>query len=220
MIYSFNGNTEKFHSEFFGLLCENVLPSRFEDASVTNILMLEVGIGISNFLNKRNSNTSSTTTTHVEIFFPQSVKLSEKECNSLQYLSGYIVQKLFKKFRYGRLSNGEAAKTYSALLLSFKVDSDDRQKLINIKDRGGLWRVNKVVHDVFLECELFFCEKTALVSRNFERTTFVKEFLQVSRTSQNFNALCLTADIKVSKEWRINLLDLMIPLYVNVRMFS
>ena len=37
----FSGDAEKFYSGFYGLLLDNLLPSKFEDETVTNILMIE-----------------------------------------------------------------------------------------------------------------------------------------------------------------------------------
>ena len=36
------------------------------------------------------------------------------------------------------------------------ADSDDTQTLLNAKDRGGLWRVDETVENIFIECKKVF----------------------------------------------------------------
>ena len=43
-------DVEKFYSNFFSLLVTNVLPCKFDDASVTNILMSELANILLNYL--------------------------------------------------------------------------------------------------------------------------------------------------------------------------
>lgn len=214
-IFNFNGDNEKFYSDLFGLLVNNLLPSKFADHCLTNTLMIEVAHGLVNHLNKNtvmpiiDDNTKTA-----------SQSLSEKELFSLQYVSGYVVKKLFTRFRYGRLSKNEIARTYATLLQSFKVTLDDSQKLINAKDRGGLWKVNRKILDVFIECELLFQQKTSVLQSSFHQPLFVKQFLKQATTISKFQTACLAAEIEVKKEIRLNLLEHMLSLYTNVRMFS
>ena len=51
LIAGYRGDSEKFHSQFFGLLLENLPPNMLDDYTVTNILMQEVVIPITNHLN-------------------------------------------------------------------------------------------------------------------------------------------------------------------------
>ena len=41
IVEDFSGDAEKFYSGSYGLLLDNLLPSKFEDETVTNILMTE-----------------------------------------------------------------------------------------------------------------------------------------------------------------------------------
>ena len=41
IVEDFSGDAKKFYSDFYGLLLDNLLPSKFEDETVTNILMTE-----------------------------------------------------------------------------------------------------------------------------------------------------------------------------------
>ena len=56
---SFNGNAEAFYSKFYGLFQENLLPTIFEDRSVTNTFMIEVANYILHHLFAKSSDMSS-----------------------------------------------------------------------------------------------------------------------------------------------------------------
>ena len=63
-----------------------------------------------------------------------SVKLSERELKSLQYIIGYVVHKLYSKFRFSKNKDYVCSKQCLSILLCCKIDSDDTQTLINTKD--------------------------------------------------------------------------------------
>ena len=82
-----------------------------------------------------------------------SVKLPERE---LQYIVGYVVHKLYSKFKFSKNKDCVYSKQCLSILLCCKIHSDDAQILINAEDRGGLWRVNETVQNIFIECEKIF----------------------------------------------------------------
>ena len=43
LISEYTGDAETFYAVFHGMLCDNLLPTKFEDLSDTNILLSEVG---------------------------------------------------------------------------------------------------------------------------------------------------------------------------------
>ena len=58
-ISKYNGDAKKFYSQFYGLLYENLLPSKFEDVLLTNTLLTEVANQILKELSGSKYNTSS-----------------------------------------------------------------------------------------------------------------------------------------------------------------
>ena len=44
-------------------------------------------------------------------------------------------------------------------MIAGKVDDDDSQRLINVKDRGGLWKVGEATQKFFEICEIAFKRK-------------------------------------------------------------
>ena len=63
-----------------------------------------------------------------------SVKLSERELKSSQYIVGYVVHKLYSKFKFSKNKDCVYSKQCISILLCCKIDSDDTQILINTKD--------------------------------------------------------------------------------------
>ena len=63
-----------------------------------------------------------------------SVKLSERELKSLQYITVYVVHKLYSKFKFSENKDCIYSKQCLSVLLCCKIDSDDTQTLINPKD--------------------------------------------------------------------------------------
>ena len=83
-----------------------------------------------------------------------SYDLSNKDLMTLHYLAGIVVHKLYVKFRFkSRKCDDEFNKQGTSLLFAYKVDHDCSQTYVNLRDRGGLWKVNKDVQKVFIQCE-------------------------------------------------------------------
>ena len=85
------------------LLVDNLLPSKFDEACVTNSLIFEVANHVLNFLSGINTNMDTLDS------MPEINYISDKECKSLQYLAVFILHKLHSKLRYAK--NGKVFKT-------------------------------------------------------------------------------------------------------------
>ena len=93
-------------------------------------------------------------------------EITDKEMKSLQYLSGFVLHKMYKKFKIAsrkNLNNNYNLQCCSILHVC-KVETDESQTLINVHDRGGLWRANPKIIDLFVQCEMFFESKHQFLS--------------------------------------------------------
>lgn len=211
VIDSFKGDAEKFYSGFFSLLVVNVLPSKFDESNATNTLMSEVANLLLNHLSG------------VEVGNLDGTKepksLSAKEEKSLQYLAGFILHKLYSKFFYSRKGRSTYQQIIS-ILQACKVESDDTQTLINARDRGGLWRVNKQIERVFMQAELLFRAKTASFKTKLVCQDLVEEILKDSLVLYDYNDICSNSNLKINKEVSMDLLEHMVTIYFRVRTFS
>ena len=95
LIHAYSSDAEKCYAEFYALLSKNMLPTKFDDITVTNILMTEVANHILMHLPDKNSDISSSSKPITSI--------TDKEIKCLQYISGYIVHKLHNKFRFSKI---------------------------------------------------------------------------------------------------------------------
>ena len=210
IIKEFNGDAEKFYASFYGILVDNMLPVKFEDSTSTNILMAEVGNHILLHLSgSKITDLSSPVST-----------LSENEIKSLQYLSGYIIHKFYTKFQFSKNRESEFNRQCVAILQACKIDSDETQTLVNVRDRGGLWRTNGKIQDVFYQCEMIFRNKTASFITKLNCGDLVDNMFQNSTILSNFKSICHDIDPKVDKEISLDLLERILILYVRVRAFS
>ena len=86
-------------------------------------------------------------------------ELTKNEIYALQYLAGYIFHKFYKKFKQ-QLKNNEIYMQYCSILSAGKVYQDEEQILVNAKNRGGLWKVDSDVQNMFLLIEKLFRKET------------------------------------------------------------
>ena len=94
------------------------------------------------------------------------------------------------------------------------------QTLVNARDRGGLWRVNKNMQDIFSKSECIFRNKTARFSVKIDAAEIVQNIIESSTIKSKFKTVCCDIDPKVDSEISINLLEQMLTLFVRIRTFS
>ena len=149
MMYGYSGDAEKFYSNFFSLLVVNVLPLKFEDPIITITVMSELANMLLNHLSGVDA---------VKFGTKEPTKsFSEKEEKSLQYLSGFILHKLYSKFCYSM--NRSTHQQFISILQACKVEHGDTQTLINARDWGGLWRVHKKLKKSSYKQSLYFAQE-------------------------------------------------------------
>jgi len=211
VVDSCNGDAEKFYSKFYALFLDNILPRKFDDKTVTNTLLAEVANEVLAYLSGNN------------VMGPEgdvSVGVSEKELKSLQYLAGYVIHKLYTKFRFSKNSASVFNHHCCLILHACKVETDVSQTLIDARDRGGLWKISKRMQSVFLECEKLFRKSTSGFISKLSCEVLVQEAFKNSIVISCFNALVLSVDVYIKKEFRMNLLEHILTLYFRVRSFS
>ena len=209
VIDCYNGDAEKFYTKFYSLFLENVLPTKFDNKSLTNTLLAEVANEILEHL----SGNSTTITTEPK----NKISIPDKEMKSLQYLAGFVIHKIYTKFRFSKNSASLFHQQCCLILHACKVDTDDSQTLIDARDRGGLWKVSKTMQDIFVECELIFRAKTTGFKTSIVCEELVIETMKNIIVMSNFNSIALSVDTRIKKEFRLNLLEHILTLFVRVR---
>ena len=111
------GDAEKFYSGFYGQLLDNLLPSKFEDETVTNILMTQPA----NHILIQLSGGSDI----VSLQPPPSPKsehvLADRDFRSLQYIAGYIVHRMYTKFKFSKDYKSDHRQQTLSILKACKV---------------------------------------------------------------------------------------------------
>ena len=213
IIEYFEGDAEEYYTSVYTLFLDNLLPKKFKHRSITNLLMQEVANQILVHLTDSKLSTLETHST-------TSSSLTEKDRNKLQYLGGYILHKLHSKFRFGKDWSRQYNKACAAILEACRVENDTSQTLVNIRDRGGLWRVEKRMQTIFSHCEIIFRLHTADFKTSLVCKDIVSEALEDSTLISSFETICLDAEVEVQKELIHNLLEDIVTLFVKVRTFS
>ena len=86
--------------------------------------------------------------------------LSEKEQAGLQYVGGYVLHNLHKKYaRKNTTENQQAMEILRAGKLEHGYES---QKLVPNLNRGGLWNITKYAQNIFLKTECHFRQLTSV----------------------------------------------------------
>ena len=91
VVEEFKGDAEKFYSKFYDLFIENLLPSKFTKAFLTNTLLAQVANHVLFYLSGTNTSTLNDES--------EGVPLKDVEYKRLQYLAGFVIRNLYSSFR-------------------------------------------------------------------------------------------------------------------------
>ena len=95
----------------------------------------------------------------------------------------------------------------------------DEHKLMNTKNRGGLWKVTAEVFEVFSIAEQIFKKQTETCSNKIDGQLITKAVLEDTGVLANFSKLKSNinyADNEITK----NILEDLIQLYIKTKIFS
>lgn len=93
--------------------------------------------------------------------------LNEREYCGMQYLSGYVLHKLYLKARNNKKFKSLNNQQAMAILIACKSSHENESniKLVNALSRGGLWYVNKNVEIIFMISEKYFSIKSKALNQ-------------------------------------------------------
>ena len=102
-----------------------------------------------------------------------------------------------------------------SFLASQNAFSDSTETLINLQHRGGLWRVNDNVQNIFIEREKIFRLSTSNFQTVINSAQLVQDMQGSPCVISNFDALCYNIEPKVNKEISSNLLENVLLLFAK-----
>jgi len=147
--------------------------------------------------------------------------ISDRELAGLQYLSGYVIHKLFSKERNSKnYKSAESQEAMTILQAARSTVSNENATLVEALSRGGLWSVSTHAQAIFVIAEKIFCIKTNEKQRTVNIFAMVKAVMEFSHVIENYKAILSACDMEISKEVSKIVLYNMISLYMRVRAFS
>lgn len=207
----YTGNAEKFYAKMFKFSLPD-MPQIFTSLPrvLSNLLITEISTSsLAYMVNRKKDNTEL-----------QAFKWDDKSKHVVEYLAGYCFRTIFTRLHRSKKRDNPEVQQIISLLKSVKLlDSDlvQQQRLINIKDRGGLWVLNKTAVRIFEVCE----EEFFILSQGFKRSINVDEMVAYLCkdviVKGNFKDICRKLDSHIDKEIATNTLEKLIQLYLRVR---
>ena len=142
-------------------------------------------------------------------------KLQENEIYPLQYIGGYVIHKLDNK-----LQRKKGVSEVQEFIRACQGDESDAKdsRMIAALNRGGLWYVNKTFQNILEKVELNFRKFIHIQRKIVNTDKFVVENIQDPVVKASVADLSM--DIASSEENIKIALQLILELFVKVRMFS
>ena len=181
----------------------------------SQLLLGELANHILNFLNKSDEMGLSGENNQIDSF-------PDQEKQGLQYIVGHLFHKFYKKFRSNKNWQSSDIQEILAILKAGKVDDDDSQRLINMKNRGGLWKLGEATQKIFEICEIAFKRKRDkfLKSHKIDIKDLCASLMKDPVLLAEYHNFYGSVDPKFSKENALNLLEELISLYLRIRCHS
>ena len=211
----FNGNAERFFTDFYQLL----LPSAKVgfaglNNDEANLLLTE----LASICLAHLSGNSKIGQSSAEAVCNNEKVFTKRETNALQYLSGYCFRKIFYKIRGSSKSKTDFGMQSLCILRSAKTD--EPQALTDMKNRGGLWKVNQHAVNVFKQVEIHFCKRLLNSLQHIDANNLVTACLKDTTLKANMSCIIAKADLEIDKEVATNVFESLIHLFIRVRSHS
>ena len=197
----FSGNAEKFFTSFYGFL-QPGKPVLFAQISRYQTTLL------------------STEVANQFLALGPSVEVISA---SLEYLTGYCFRTVYARLRNSSKHRSLHSQQSMSVLQAGKCNSDAEmpvQRLVDARDRGGLWKVDESGQAIIKVSEMEFLIASFDFQTKIDAESLVSKLLKDLVIRSNFSIICGKADLKIDKEIGKELLHTLFLLYVRVRSHS
>ena len=221
VVLSFKGDAEKFYLAFYKCISDAENPF---GGSLNKHASLLLGFELANHVLGYLSGGSLEKDSVVQFKY-SSADLSNKEKSIVFYLAGYVFSTFARRLRFTKKNNHntEIVQEYLAILAAGKLGDEKQElpehKLVNTKNRNGLWKVTAEVFEIFCIAEQIFKKHTETCSNKIDGQLITKAVLEDTGVLANFSKLKSSinyADNEITK----NILEDLIHLYIKTRTFS
>ena len=156
------------------------------------------------------------------------MEFTPKEEDIIVYLAGYVLGTLYRRMRFSKMNKSMYHQQCLSISLAGKLTSstsdtsteDKQHKLVDIKNRGGLWKINGPAIQIFKIVEFKFRCITKTSHNKIDSHALVKDLITNCGILSNFGKLKNESDEEVSEEISLNLLEHVMMLYIRARTFS
>ena len=194
-----NRNQDKLLESFYGLMPESAKLLNCKDSRVANIVMIHIPDHLVGFVNVNRMRCSSAETE------TNSEKIESSEHGPLEYIAGYVVQKLCKACRK---SSKTDSSELDSLLQCLKSEHDSSSFILS-RTRGGLVTPSddlvRILHQAELHFRVAVQGKQVLRNIDVDSICFVTISSPIVKSLWDMQKLCLENVVK---------------LYLKVRSFS
>lgn len=215
--YKSKGDAEKFYPNFCSIFHgEDKFPGLSQRCN--SLLKFELANNVLAFLAKSKIINDSLN------FKLEKDTFKTKDLEIISYLSGYVVGTIYRRIRF-KMQGGEYQNQCLSLLLACKLQEGSetdtsKHKLIDIKNRGGLWKIKSDGVTIFKLAETYFLSATKDFVSRIDAKHIVSLLIKDPIVMIYFGKICRSCELEISKEIAFNLLEEMFTLYVRVRSFS
>ncbi len=148
--------------------------------------------------------------------------MSAGEIGPLSYVTGFVLQSLFRKSKNSIHCNSPRSKELQFLLQSLKLAETEDDDHIDSLSRGGLWAPNETIKNIAKNVEIIF--RTHLKSQKFAQSIptdkVVDQVLTTPVVQSLWESILVDLDSTVSSECSKLALENFVKLYVQVQSFS
>ena len=124
LVSNLQGNAEKFYSKAYGINSNSKVIGNLDHIS-PRLVLGELANNILSYIQMLNTTDTQECETDV---------ISNEEKQGIQYVVGHIFHKFYKKFRSKKDCESVRIQELLSILKSAKVEEDDIQRLVNVKD--------------------------------------------------------------------------------------
>lgn len=215
--FKLKGDAEKFYPSFCSTVKESMFPGL--DGFCSNVLKYELANHVLAFLSKLKLINNK-----IEFELLTETKFTNKDLQIINYLSGCVVGTFYRRIRF-KMDPCFYQKECLILLDAFRfkeggVQSTSEHKLIDIRNRGGLWKVRKGGVNLFKICETYFLSATKDFVTKIDANLLAEMMLQDPMVLSQFGTIFKSCDPQIKREIGMNLLEEMLIFYFRLRSFS
>ena len=115
--------------------------------------------------------------------------LSNKDVNCLEYIAGYCFRNLYSRIRKEQRKNEDTV-TEQWLAIIYAAKTQEEQRLVDSRNRGGLWKVNELVVDILMEGEKVFRKYVSVFRFEIDSQLLAKDMANIATGNSSFSQLC------------------------------